>query len=120
MIARLAGLTIVGIILVGCADTQTLQLDNRVRRPTTSVDIYKGNPPNKRFQVIAELSWKGPPQDELRAQRRFMSEAQKLGGNGIITSVDRLPPRVESDWTSTKTIVDWLFKAQVITYESAN
>jgi len=106
----------IALALAGCVDTQTVPLDSKIRPATASIDVYKESGPAQSFNVIAELSWKGPPQDELRAQRYFMGEGRRLGGNGIITTVVRLDPRIQIDWTGGKTVVDWLFKAKVIVY----
>jgi hypothetical protein len=58
------------VFINGCASTDTLILDKTKRAPTTSIDIFKdGRMPERKYQAIAELSFLGPRDDELRAQR---------------------------------------------------
>ena len=52
------------------------------------MDIYKeGKMPDRKYKEIAELSFLGPREEELRAQKRFVAQARKMGGNGILLGV---------------------------------
>ena len=76
------------LLAAGCATTDEVILDSTPRAPTTSVDIYKdGKTPDRKYKEIAELSFLGPREEELRAQKRFIAQAQKMGGNGVLFAV---------------------------------
>jgi hypothetical protein len=113
------------ITLTGCADTQLIKLDATARPPTAQVDIFKARelPPHA-FKVIAELSWKGPRSDELRAESHFLKQARKLGGNALLIEEAAggtfSGPRVRSADGITWNVPDnntWLFKAKVAVYQ---
>jgi hypothetical protein len=111
--------TLLGLITVllitGCATTDEVMLDSTKRAPTTSVDIYKdGKMPVREFKEIAELSFLGPREDELRAQKRFIGQAQKMGGNGVIFTVDG--GSLKGGGTLFQTVA-YVFKGKVIVYE---
>jgi len=120
-ISTLIGLTAL-LVITGCASTNEIVSDSTKRPPTTSVDVFKeGRTPDRKFKEIAELSFLGPREDELRAQKFFMGRAQKLGGNGIIFSVipagekggGLFGPNGGGFGISTA----WVFKGKVIVYE---
>src|SRR5207253_1089526 len=72
-------------LLNGCASTEKIVLDNTKRPPTTNVDVYKpGEKPNRPFKEVAKLSFLGPRQDEFKALRHFVSQAKKIGANGLL------------------------------------
>ncbi|MDB6026790.1 MAG: hypothetical protein JWM68_3013 [Verrucomicrobiales bacterium] len=103
------------LLITGCASTDEIVLDSTKRASTTSVDIYKdGKLPDRKFKEIAELSFLGPRDAELRAQKRFMGQAQKMGGNGVIFSVDG--GSVKGGGTLFQTVA-YVFKGKVIVYE---
>src|SRR5215203_4467017 len=73
------------LLVGGCATTDKVVLDNTKRPPTSSIDVFKdGKVPERKYKEIAELSFLGPREDELRAQRRFIAQSKNLGGNGLI------------------------------------
>ena len=103
------------LLITGCASTDEIVLDSTKRVPTTSVDVYKdGKMPDRKFKEIAELSFLGPREDELRAQRRFIGQAQKMGGNGVIFTVDG--GSLKGGGTLFQTVA-YVFKGKVIVYE---
>src|SRR5438874_1578152 len=60
----------------GCVTADKIVTDTTPRQPTTSVDVYKdGKMPDRKYKEIAELSFLGPREEELRAQRRFIRQA---------------------------------------------
>jgi len=72
----------------GCVTADKIVTDTTPRQPTTSVDVYKdGKMPDRKYKEIAELSFLGPREEELRAQKRFIRQAKELGGNGILFAV---------------------------------
>lgn len=106
------------ILVSGCATTDKIVLDNAKRSPTTDVDIYKDrNMPVRGYKEIAELSYLGPREDELKALNRFIRQAKQMGGNGIIFT---------PTYGGTKgggTIFQseaWVFKASVIIYQDGS
>ncbi|MDB6030192.1 MAG: hcpC 1 [Verrucomicrobiales bacterium] len=104
-------------VLTGCATTDKVVLDSSKRSPTTAVDVFKGKVgPTTGFKSIAELSFLGPREDELKATSYFIDEAKKLGGNGILFSVDYAG--IKGGGTLFQTTA-WVFKAKVIVYEEA-
>lgn len=75
-------------LLMGCATTDELILDTTPRTPTTAVQVFKdGAKPDWNHKAIAELSYLGPREEELQAQRRFTKQAMALGGEAVILSV---------------------------------
>jgi hypothetical protein len=82
---------------------------------TTSVDVFKdGRVPEHKYREIAELSFLGPKDEELRALNRFISDAKKMGGNGIVfTAVSAGTRGGITVFQSTK----WVFDGKVIVYE---
>lgn len=119
----IASLTLVPILLtVGCVTADKVVTDTTPRLRTTAVDIYKdGKTPDRKYKEIAELSFLGPREEELRAQKRFMHQAQELGGNGILLAVvpagqkggGAFGPNGGLFGVSTA----WVFKGKVIVYE---
>jgi hypothetical protein len=70
--------------------------------------------PDRKFKEIAELSFLGPREDELRAQRRFISQAKEMGGNGVILTVT--DAGVKGGGTLFQTVA-FVFKGKIIVYE---
>ncbi len=110
------------LVITGCASTDEIISDSTKRPPTVSVEVFKeGRVPDKKFKDIAELSYLGPREDELRAQKFFIGRAQKLGGSGIIFSVvpagqkggGLFGPNGGGFATSTA----WVFKGKVVVFE---
>ena len=106
----------------GCVSADKVVTDTMPRPPTTSVDIYKGSKtPDRKFKVIAELSFLGPREEELRAQRRFTRQAKELGGNGILFSVVPAGQKGGGIFGASGgawgVSTSWLFKGEVIVYE---
>ena len=112
-------LTLSAILFVaGCASTDQVIFDSTKRAPTTSVDVYKdGKIPDRKFKEIGEFSFLGPRENELRAERRFISEAKQRGGNGVIFTV--VPAGIKGGGTAFQTTA-WVFKGKVILYEQAS
>ena len=103
------------VILTGCASTDEIVLDSTKRTPTTAVDVFKdGRVPDRKFKEIAELSFLGPREDELRAQKRFIGQAKEMGGNGLIFTVDG--GSVKGGGTLFQTVA-YVFKGKIIVYE---
>ena len=103
------------LLITGCASTDEVISDSTKRAPTTSVEVFKdGNMPNQKFKEIAELSYLGPREDELRAEKRFIGQAKKLGGNGIIFTISN--GSLKGGGTLFQTVA-YVFKAKVIVYE---
>jgi hypothetical protein len=118
--------TLLGLVALmpisGCVSADKLVTDATPRPPTTSVDIYKdGNAPDRKFKEIAELSFLGPREEELRAQKRFIRQARELGGNGILFAVVPAGQKgggafgAHGGWFGVSTV--WVFKGKVIVYE---
>lgn len=70
--------------------------------------------PSQKFKEIAELSYLGPREDELRAQKRFVAQAKKLGGNGVIFTISE--GSLKGGGTLFQTVA-YVFKGKVIAYE---
>jgi hypothetical protein len=101
--------------LMGCATADQIVLDSSPRTPTTSVDIYKdGQTPEHKYKVIAELSFLGPREEELRAEKRFIGQAEKKGGNGILFDV---APAGEKGGGLGGISIAWVFRGKVIVYQ---
>jgi len=109
------------LVITSCASTNEIVSDSTARPPTTSVDVFKdGRMPDRHFKEVAELSFLGPREDELRAQKFFINRAQKLGGNGVIFTVvpagekggGLFGPNGGGFGISTA----WVFKGKVIVY----
>ena len=115
----LPGFGIISLFLFasGCASTGKVVLDETKRPRTASVDVFKdGRAPEQKFKEIAELSFLGPPDEELRALNRFISDAKKMGGNGILFFAVSAGPRGGvTIFQTTK----WVFKGKVIVYEQS-
>jgi len=106
------------LVITGCASTDEVITDTTKRPPTTSVDIFKeGQVPDRHFKQIAELSFLGPREDELRAQKFFVERARKLGGNGIIFSVVLAGEKSSGTAFGFNTSTAWVFRGKVIVYE---
>lgn len=103
------------LIFAGCASTDEVVLDSTKRPPTATIDVYKdGKMPDRKFKEIAELSFLGPRDDELRAEKRFIGQAKKMGGNGIIFVVEQAGQK--GGFTVFQTAA-FVFKGKVIVYE---
>jgi len=102
--------------LAGCATTDKVVLDGTTRAPTTNVDVYNnGQVPSRSYKLIAELSYLGPREDELKALTRFLHDAKQLGGSGLIMSSQYAG--VKGGGTIFQSTA-WVFKGKVIVYES--
>jgi hypothetical protein len=66
---------------------------------------------------IAELSFLGPRDDELRAQNRFVGQAQKMGGNAILFSVVEAGQKGGGTIWGFNNSTAWVFKGLVVVYE---
>ena len=76
-------------LLIGCASTNEFRHDATVRPPTTDVAIFKnGEMPTQKSTIIAELTFLGPREDELRAQKRFIKRARALGGDALVFRIE--------------------------------
>lgn len=106
----------------GCVTADKVVMDSTPRTPTTAVDVFKdGRAPEKKFKAIAELSFLGPREEELRAQKRFILQAKELGGNGILFSVEPAGQKgggafgaAGGGWGVSTA---WVFKGTVIVFE---
>lgn len=99
--------------ITACATTDKVILDSTPRPPTTQIDVYKdANTCTKPFKAIAELTFLGPREDELKAQRYFIKQAQALGGNGILFGIENAGMKGNGFGVS----MTYIFKAKVITY----
>ena len=106
-------LFIMALLIGGCASTDEVLLDSSKRAPTTSVDVFKeGKSPVCKYKEIAELTFLGHREEELRAQRRFVGQAKKMGGNGVIFQVV-----IAGDKGGIIQDTMWLFKGKVLVYE---
>jgi len=109
----LLGLT--ALIVTGCASTNEIVTDSAKRPPTTSIEVFKdGRMPDRHFKEIAEVSFLGPREDELRAQKFFMRRGKSLGGNGIIFIIANAGQK--GGLTAFQTTA-FVFKGKVIVYE---
>lgn len=98
----------------GCASTDEVITDSTKRQSTASIDVFKdGQTPNRQFKPIAELSFLGPREEELRAQKFFTGRAEKLGGNAIVFTV--APAGQKGGGIAFSTA--FLFKGLVVVYE---
>ena len=103
------------LFITGCASTDALISDSTKRAPTTSVEVFKEEQmPSRKFKEIAELSYLGPREDELRAQKKFMAQAKSLGGNALIFTVSN--GSLKGGGTLFQTVA-YVFKGKVIVYE---
>ena len=106
---------VLALLLVGCASTNETILDSHNRAPTQSVDVFKdGKTPERAFTPIAELSFLGPPKDELRAQNHFVERARELGGSAVIFSATDTGERSGFPAYQTPVI---MYKGTVIIYQ---
>lgn len=106
------------LITAGCVTADKIVLDDTKRPETASVDIFKnGRIPERTYKDIAELSFLGPRQEEFKAQRRFVDQAKKLGGNGIIMMIDDAGISGGGSMYGSHVSSAWLFKARVIVYQ---
>jgi hypothetical protein len=102
-------------LVCSCASTNKVVLDNTQRAPTTSVEVFKdGKVPTRKYKEIAELSFLGPREDELRAQKYFVKEAQKMGGNGLLFHTEQAGQK--GGFTIFQTTA-FVFKANIFVYE---
>src|SRR5438477_8717217 len=101
------------LFIASCASTNEIVSDTTKRPPTGSVEVFKEERvPSKRFKEIAELSFLGPREEELRAQKYFIKRAKKFGGNGVIFSMVHEEKRGTFGLEAA-----WVFKGKVIVYE---
>jgi hypothetical protein len=106
------------LLITGCASTDEVVLDSTQRPHTTSIEVFKdGNVPQKAYKEIAELSFLGPREDELRAQKFFVERARKLGGNAILFNVVLAGQKSGGSMYGYHTSTAWVFKGKVIVYE---
>jgi hypothetical protein len=120
-ISTLIGLAAL-LVITGCASTNEIVSDSTKRTPTTSIDVFKeGRIPDKKFKEVAELSYLGPREDELKAQKFFIRRAESLGGNGIIFSVVLAGSKgggmFGANGGGFMNSTAWVFKSKVIVYE---
>jgi hypothetical protein len=114
---RLLALSLL-ILFAGCVTADKVVLDNTPRPPTTSVDVFKdGKVPDRKYKQIAELSFLGPREEELRAQKRFTGQAEKMGGNGILFDVVMAGQKGGGSMYGFNSSTAWVFKGKVIVYE---
>ena len=108
-------------LLTGCAQTQLARYDTTPRPPTPGVEIFKdGAAPPRPYKIIAETTWMGPHQDELRAQKSFVNKACKLGGDGLIFSKEgenQAKFGALGSFASGAVETSWLFKSKIIVYD---
>ena len=104
--------------LLGCSSMDKSVFDTTPRKPTTSVDVYKDEKmPTRQYKEIGEVTYVAKREKELQAQRSFITEARKMGGNGIIMSVTPAGIRESGSMYGFNTSEVWLFKSKVIVYE---
>jgi len=106
----------------GCVTADKIVLDSTPRQPTTAVDVFKdGKMPDRKYKEIAELSFLGPREEELRAQKRFIRQAQELGGNGILFAVVPAGQKGGGAFGASGGAfgfsTSWVFTGKVIVYE---
>lgn len=103
------------LLFAGCASTDEIVIDSTKRTATASVDVYKeGKMPDRKHKEIAELSFLGPREAELRALKRFIDQAKKMGGNGVIFTISN--GSLKGGGTAFQTVA-YVFKGTVIVYE---
>lgn len=79
------GLIALICVSVGCASVDQVVLDSTKRAPTTNVDLFRaGEKPLRSFKEIAQFSFTGQRQDELKSTRYFIETAKKLGANAVM------------------------------------
>ena len=106
------------ILLTGCATTDKVTYDTTVRPPTTQVDVFKGTEtPPRAHKIISELSYLGPREEELKAQRFFVAQARKMGGQAIIFTVVPAGEKAGGLGGAFSMSTAWVFQAKVIVYE---
>lgn len=106
------------VFVLGCASTDKVVFDTTPRPPTTSVDVYKdGKKPDRKYKEIAEMTYLAKREKELHAQRQFIEEARKIGGNGILMTVADAGVRGGGSMYGHGVKSVWLFKSKVIVYE---
>lgn len=106
------------LLCVGCVTADKVVSDTTPRPPTTAVDIFKGNKtPERHFKEIAELSFLGPREAELRAQKRFVKQAQTLGGNGLLFAVVPAGQKGGGMGGGWGVSTAWVFTGKVIVYD---
>jgi hypothetical protein len=102
--------------LAGCASTNQIILDKTPRPPTTNVEVFKDNQqPDRRFKIIAELSYLGPREEELTAEAFFIKQSKALGGDGILFSVAQ---GGEKGGGLGPISTAWVFLAKVIVWQA--
>ena len=105
-------------IITGCASTNEVVTDSATRHPTKAVDVFKdGNTPNRAYKQIGELSFLGPREDELRAEKYFISRAKKMGGDGILFNVVLAGQKSGGSMYGFSSSTAWVFKGKVVVYE---
>jgi len=106
----------------GCVTEDRVVTDPTPRAPTTAVDVYAdGQTPTRSTKVIAELSMLGPREEELKARKRFLSQARAMGGQAILTDVVPAGQRggmaIGPSGGIGGTSAAWVFRAKVLVYE---
>jgi hypothetical protein len=109
-------------LFVGCATTDEVLLDTTHRFPSSMVDVYKdGRSPERPFKEIAELSFLGPREEELTAQKFFVERARKMGGDGILFTIVPAGQKGGGAFGASGgawgVSTAWVFKGKVIIYE---
>lgn len=115
-------LSLVMLLLIGCASTDKIILDASPRTPTTSVDLYvDGKQPSRPFKEIAQFTFLGPPEDEQRATRFCIKQAQKVGAHGLIFEVPPGYGKGGAAFGSNFGLAGWgvahVYKGRAIVYE---
>ncbi len=106
-------------LFTGCASTDEMILDSKTRAPTTTVEVFKdGKRPPRWSKEIAELTFLGPREDELRAQRRFIERAKELGGNGVVFSIVEAGEKGGGSAYGFAVSTAWVFKGVVVVFEN--
>jgi hypothetical protein len=105
------------LALFTACESDKVMLDSAKRAPTTSVEVFKdGATPSRTVKQIADLSWKGKVDQELTAEKKFIREAQAMGGNAVVM-VKANVTGTRIDWGRLSNETECLFKAKVYIYE---
>lgn len=106
------------LLFVGCASTDEIVLDSSKRPKTATVEVFKdGRIPERKFQQIAELSFLGPREDELKAQKFFVERAKKLGGDAVLFEVIDAGQKGGGSMYGYHVSNAWYFKGKVVVYQ---
>ncbi len=75
----------VRIGMCGCIATSVARFDSEKRQPKAQIDVFTpGHNPERAYKEIASFSAGGKPFDESKAHASFISQAKKMGADGII------------------------------------